>query len=301
MKAHSTSIRLSREDVLFNVIIYTIGAVLLVLVLYPLLYVVSASVSDPVDVISGKLVLMPHSFSLAAYREVFKNADLLIGYRNTILYAFVGTAINLIMTIAAAYPLSRPDLFGRNLVTFFISFTMFFGGGMIPTYINIKSLGLLDTFWVMVIPGAISATNMIIMRNYFQHSVPQEIVEAAYVDGCSNIRTLTSIVLPISMSIVAVIIIFYFVGHWNAYFDAMLYLNDRSKYPLQVFLRQILIKNTLGDMSGGGESSSQAEMALMSEVLKYAIIIVSSIPVLVMYPFMQRYFVKGIMMGSLKG
>ena len=173
-------------------------------------------------------------------------------------------------------------------------------GGMIPTYIVIKNLGMLNTLWVMVLPGAISATNLLIMRNYFQHSVPQEIIEAAYMDGCSNVGTLTRVVLPVSKSIVAVMVIFYLVGHWNSYFNAMLYLNTHSRYTLQVFLREILIKNDLGDMGAGSESST-VEMTLLYESLKFAVIVVATLPMMLFYPFMQRYFVKGVMMGSIKG
>ena len=177
---------------------------------------------------------------------------------------------------------------------------MFFSGGMIPTYIVIKNLGLIDTYWVMVLPGAISATNLLIMRNYFQHSVPQEIIEAAYMDGCTNVGTLIRVVIPVSKSILAVMVIFYMVGHWNSYFHALLYLNKRSRYTLQVFLREILIKNELGDMGAGSETGT-VEMTLLYESLKYAVIVVSALPMMVFYPFMQRYFVKGVMIGSIKG
>ncbi|MBR5380171.1 MAG: carbohydrate ABC transporter permease [Clostridia bacterium] len=290
----------SRGDRAFGAAVYIVATVILLIVAYPLIYVVSASFSDPLDILTGKLILFPKHVQFRAYRAVLVSKDVLLGYRNTILYSVAGTVINIVLTTSGAYCLSRRDMYGRTAITFMISFTMFFSGGMIPTYIVIKNLNLLNTFWVMVLPGAISATNLLIMRNYFQHSVPQEIIEAAYMDGCSNVGTLIRVVLPVSKSIVAVMVIFYLVGHWNSYFSAMLYLNDRSRYTLQVFLREILIKNDLGDMGAGSESSS-VEMTLLYESLKFAVIVVATLPMMLFYPFMQRYFVKGVMMGSIKG
>lgn len=299
--AKSRKIRRTTEDKVFSLCVYALGTVFMLLAAYPILYVLAASFSDPEMIVSGQVFLLPKGLQLRAYEAVFKSEDVLIGYRNTVLYSITGTVINVVLTTVGAYALSRPDLAGRNLLTFLISFTMFFSGGMIPTYITIRNLQLLDTFWVMVLPGAVSATNLIIMRNFFQHSVSQEIIEAAWVDGCSNAGTLWRVVLPVSGSIVAVMVIFYFVGHWNAYFDAMIYLSDKNRYPLQVFLREILIQNQLGDMSGGAEAVGQSEMTLLYESLKYAVIVVATLPILLVYPFMQRYFVKGIMMGSVKG
>ncbi|MBR7041655.1 MAG: carbohydrate ABC transporter permease [Clostridia bacterium] len=298
--SRSRGIRDSRGDRVFAAVVYILVTLILILVSYPLIYVVSASVSNPLDIITGKLILFPRELSVRAYQAVFRSKDLLTGYKNTVIYAVAGTAINIVLTTTGAYALSRKDMWGRTAVTFMISFTMFFGGGMIPTYIVVKNLGLLNSFWVMVLPGAISATNLLIMRNYFANSVPQEIIEAAYMDGCSNVGTLIRVVLPTSMSIVAVMVIFYLVGHWNSYFSALLYLSTRSKYTLQVFLREILIKNDYGDMGTGGEASS-VEMTLLYESLKFAVIVVSTLPMMLFYPFMQRYFVKGVMMGSIKG
>ncbi len=294
-------IRLSAEDRVFGIVTYTLAILFMLVCAYPLIYVLSASVSNPALIVSGKIVLLPKGIQFRAYEAVFKSEDVLLGYRNAIFYAFAGTAINIVLTTAGAYVLSRPDLWGRTAITFLISFTMFFSGGMIPTYITIKNLGMINTVWAMLLPGAISATNLLIMRNFFTHSVPQEIIEAAYVDGCSNIGTLCRIVLPVSGSIIAVMVIFYFVGHWNAYFSAMIYLNDKKLYPLQVFLREILIQNQLGDMSGGADTVNQAEMTLLYEALKFAVITVATLPIMCVYPFLQRYFVKGVMIGSIKG
>lgn len=291
----------SKGDLVFGIVAVVLALFIIVVTGYPLVYALSASFSDPMSLSNGQMWLLPKGFNLAAYKEVFKSRDVFVGYRNTVIYAVVGTFINVSMTTMAAYPLSRPDLSGRSVITFLITFTMFFSGGMIPSYINIQNLNLLNTMWAMVLPGAIGVTNMIIMRNYFQHSIPGELVEAAYADGCTNLGVLFRIVLPLSKSILAVMFIFYFVGHWNAYFNALLYLDDKSKYPLQVFLRSILIQNDPGDMMGGSGSQDSSQIQLIYETLKYAIIVVSSIPVLVMYPFVQRYFSKGIMMGALKG
>lgn len=291
----------SKSDLIFGAVVVILGVFIIIVIGYPLVYVLSASLSDPTAISDGSMWLLPKGFNLNAYKEVFKSRDVFTGYKNTVIYAVTGTFINLAMTTMAAYPLSRPDLAGKNVLTFLITFTMFFSGGMMPSYINIQNLHLLNTMWSMVLPGAIGVTNMIIMRNYFQHSIPGELVEAAYADGCTNLGVLFRIVLPLSKSILAVMFIFYFVGHWNAYFNALLYLNDKEKYPLQVFLRSILIQNNPGDMLGGAGSQDSSQLQLIYETLKYAIIVVSSIPVLILYPFVQRYFSKGIMMGALKG
>ena len=298
---HGHRIRQSTEDRVFGVVTYILATLFMLVCAYPLVYVLSASISNPALIVSGKIILLPKEIQFRAYEAVFKSEDVLLGYRNAVFYAFAGTAINIVLTTAGAYVLSRPDLWGRTVITFLISFTMFFSGGMIPTYITIKNLGMINTVWAMLLPGAISATNLLIMRNFFTHSVPQEIIEAAYVDGCSNIGTLCRIVLPVSGSIIAVMVIFYFVGHWNAYFSAMIYLNDKKLYPLQVFLREILIQNQLGDMSGGADTVNQAEMTLLYEALKFAVITVATLPIMCVYPFLQRYFVKGVMIGSIKG
>lgn len=291
----------SKSDLIFGAVVVILGVFIIIVIGYPLVYVLSASLSDPTAISDGSMWLLPKGFNLNAYKEVFKSRDVFTGYKNTVIYAVTGTFINLAMTTMAAYPLSRSDLAGKNVLTFLITFTMFFSGGMIPSYINIQNLHMLNTMWSMVLPGAIGVTNMIIMRNYFQHSIPGELVEAAYADGCTNLGVLFRIVLPLSKSILAVMFIFYFVGHWNAYFNALLYLNDKEKYPLQVFLRSILIQNNPGDMLGGAGSQDSSQLQLIYETLKYAIIVVSSIPVLILYPFVQRYFSKGIMMGALKG
>ena len=281
----------------FTFCVYFIAITLAALWLYPLVFVVSASLSSPEALLSGKVVLFPVDFNLDAYTYIFKNPNILTGYRNTIFYSVVGTLYNMILTIFAAYPLSRTDLRGRGLLTAMMTFTMFFGGGMIPTYLNLNSLGLLNTPWVMFIPSAISVTNFIIMRNYFTHSVPGELIEAAHMEGATQLQILRKVVLPLSKPILGVLTIYYMAGHWNAYFSAIIYLSDENLYPLQVFMRRVLIQGGMEGMSSGSTMTD----SLIYETLKYGIIVVSTLPMLVGYLLVQKSFKKGIMMGSLKG
>lgn len=285
------------SNTVYTIIVYTIAIVAALAWLYPLVYVVSASFSSPEELLSGNVVLFPKGFTLEAYKYVFKNKDIMIGYRNTIFYSVVGTLYNMILTVFAAYPLSKKDMKGQTFLTMMITFTMFFGGGMIPVYLNLNSLGLLNTPWVMFIPSAISATNFIIMRNYFTHSISPELLEAAHMEGATQLQTLRKIVLPLSTPILGVITIYYMAGHWNAYFSALIYLSDDELMPLQIFLRRILI---LGGMEGMSTGSSMTD-SLIYESLKYAIIVVSTVPMVVAYLLVQKSFKKGIMMGSLKG
>ena len=290
----------SRGDITFQWIINIISILIGIFTLYPLIYVLSASLSQPVHILKGNVWLWPVEPTLNAYKRVFSSENVLIGYRNTLFYAGVGTAINVILTIMCAYPLSRKDMQGRNGLTFLITFTMFFSGGMIPSYINIRNLGMLNTVWSVLLPGAINATNMLILRNYFINSVPNELSEAAEIDGCSPLRTMFSIILPLSRSILMVIILYYLVGRWNTYFEPMLYLRNSQLWPLQVFLRQILLLSQMGDMAET-MGVSDINTTQIYAALKYAIIVVSSVPLLIIYPFVQRFFQKGIMMGSVKG
>ena len=234
------------------------------------------------------------------YKRVFANNDIMLGYKNTVFYTLTGIAVNLAMTVAGAYPLSRKDFYGRNFLMLLFTFTMFFSGGLIPTYLVIQRLNLINNFWVMIIPGAVSVYNMIIMRTFFQSTIPGELQEAAFIDGCSNIRILLKIVLPLSMPIIAVMVIFYGVAHWNAFFSALIYISDRTKYPLQLILREILIQNQMQEMMNQ-DTESLAQQQIMAEGIKYAVVIVASLPVLILYPFLQRYFVKGVMVGAIKG
>lgn len=287
-------------DRLFNLINYTLLTLLTLIVLYPLVFVLSASISNPEHVLRGDMWLIPKGFNLDAYAKIFQNKDILLGYSNTVLYTVIGTALNVVMTICAAYPLSRRDLAGRGLVTGLIVFTMFFGGGLIPTYLLIKNLNMLDTLWVMIIPNAVSVWNIIIMRTFFQQSIPGELQESAMIDGCTHIQILLRIVLPLSMPIIAVMVLFYAVGHWNSYFNALIYLTTKEKFPLQLILREILIQSDSGEFVKL-TSESAVRMKMSVEGLKYAVLVVANLPMLMLYPFLQRYFVKGIMIGALKG
>ncbi|GAV13741.1 MULTISPECIES: carbohydrate ABC transporter permease [Paenibacillus] len=287
-------------DRIFNLINYTLLTLLTLIVLYPLVFVLSASISNPEHVLRGEMWLIPKGFNLDAYTKIFQNKDILLGYSNTILYTVIGTALNVVMTICAAYPLSRRDLAGRGFVTGLIVFTMFFGGGLIPTYLLIKNLNMLDTLWVMIIPNAVSVWNIIIMRTFFQQSIPGELQESAMIDGCTHIQTLLRIVLPLSMPIIAVMVLFYAVGHWNSYFNALIYLTTKEKFPLQLILREILIQSDSGEFVKL-TSESAVRMKMSVEGLKYAVLVVANLPMLILYPFLQRYFVKGIMIGALKG
>lgn len=297
MNEQTHTIRNSDEK-LFDAVVNLLAALILLAVLYPLLFIVSASFSDPALVLNGEVLLLPKHITLEAYKNVFENKQIWNGYGNTILYTVIGTAVNLVMTTLAAYPLSRPDLPGRGGIMFFVTLTMFFSGGLIPTYLLVKSLGMVNTMWALIIPGAIATYNLIVMRTYFQSSIPWEIQEAAHIDGCSNWKLLTHVILPLSKPILAVMILFYAVGHWNSYFNALIYIRSKEMYPLQLVLRELLMVTQADavDSNVGMESK-----ILLAESVKYVVIIISSLPVLVMYPFVQRHFVKGVMIGSLKG
>lgn len=284
-------------NTIYTIVVYTIAILAALIWVYPLVFVVSASFSDPEALLAGEVVLFPKGFNVNAYKYIFQDKNIMTGYANTIFYSVVGTIYNMILTIFAAYPLSRKDLKGRDLLTVMITFTMFFGGGLIPTYLNLRDLGLLNNRLVMIIPSAISVTNFIIMRNYFTHSVPNELIEAAYMEGASQFQILGKVVLPLSKPILSVLTIYYMAGHWNAYFSAMIYLSEDEMMPLQVFLRRILI---IGGMEGMSSGSTMTDNVIY-ESLKYAIIVVSTLPMILGYLLVQKSFKKGIMMGSLKG
>ncbi|QMV41882.1 carbohydrate ABC transporter permease [Cohnella cholangitidis] len=293
-------IRESGSDRAFNIANYILLSITLIVVLYPLIYVVSASFSSSYAVLSGKVWLWPVDPSLDGYKAVFKNKNILTGFQNTIFYTLAGTLINVIMTIMAAYPMSRGDFRGRNAFMLLFVFTMMFSGGLIPTYFVVKDLHLIDTVWAMLIPTALSVWNVIIMRTYFQTTIPHELLEASQLDGCNDFRFLLRIVIPLSGPIIAVIALFYAVGHWNQYFNAMIYLKDPHLYPLQLILRDILVQNEVKIDMLGDVKSAAARQGLR-ELLKYSLIVVSSVPLLLIYPFVQKFFVKGVMIGSIKG
>ena len=290
----------SKGDRLYYFVVYAVLTLMMLMVLYPLIYVVSASLSSAYAVKSGKVWLWPVDFSMDSYRGILKYKSIWLGYRNTIFYTVVGTVINVAMTMLCAYPLARNGFTGRRLYTLIFTFTMLFNGGMIPSYINMRNLKLINTVWAMLLPGAINVYNLIVARTFLQNTIPNELLEASKIDGCSDARFFFSVVLPLSKAILAVITMYYAVAHWNSYFHAFLYLSKKNLYPLQIFLRQILIQNNFGsDMNVDEEIARQ--MQNMRELLKYAVIVVSSAPLMLVYPFVQKYFVKGVMIGSVKG
>ena len=288
------------EDRILYFVVYTVIILFLLVILYPIIFIISASFSEGSEVQLGRVYLWPVKPTLEGYRAVFSHRNIMTGYRNTILYTLGGTLINVVVTVLCAYPLSRRDMPMRGFFVFLFVFTMFFGGGLIPTYLLVNSLGMVNTFWALLIPGAMSVYNMVLARTFIQSSIPNDLMEAARIDGCSYTRYFFKIVLPLSPAILAVLALNYAVGHWNSYFSALIYLRDRSRFPLQLFLREILIANTIDDSLLVDPESNEIRQGL-ADVLKYALIVISTLPVLCFYPFAQRYFMQGIMIGSLKG
>lgn len=299
--ARTNRIRRNRSDVVFDVVNYALLALIFLIVAYPLYFVIIASFSDPYLVSTGNVWFYPKGLNVDAYVRVFSRDDILVGYRNTIVYTLFATLLNLVMTIMGAYPLSLPGFKGKNPIMFFMMVTMFFSGGLIPTYLVYKQIGLVNSPLVMIIPGAVSVYNLIIVRTFFQNSIPYELQESARIDGCNNIQILLRIVIPLSKPILAVMVIIYGVGHWNQFFEGLIYLTDRSLYPLQLILRELLIVNSDITSSASGDAAALARKVMLAESIKYAVIIVSSVPVMILYPFMQKYFVKGVMIGAVKG
>lgn len=290
----------SLGDKIFIVLVYVFLSAALIIVLYPLIYVVSASFSDPQAVISGEVVLWPVKVTLRGYQAVFKNPKIISGFANSFFYMFVGTAINLVMTMLCAYPLSRKEFTARNKIAALFVFTMYFSGGLVPSYMMVSKLGLINSRWAMLIPSAMSTYNMIIARTYMVNSIPDELYEAAQLDGCTPFQYLLKVITPLSKPIIAVLALYYGIAKWNSYFDAMLYLNDSSKWPLTMVLREILIQNQI-DPTMLTDASAIAKLQGMTELLKYSVIVVASVPVLAIYPFVQKYFVKGVTIGAVKG
>lgn len=294
----------TRGDKIFDFVNNVIMLIVLIIVAYPLIFIISASFSDPADVQNGTMWLYPTHFTLEGYKTLFHTSDIWVGYKNTVIYTIVGTAINLFCTMTCAYSLSRKDFMIRGFVTKLFSFTMFFGGGLIPTYLLMKNLGFLDTIWAMVIPGAVSVYNMIMCRTFFQSNIPNELLEAAQVDGCGDFGFFVKIVLPLSGALIAVMVLFFAVGHWNAYFNGLIYITDRSKFSLQMVLQEILVNQNMNRVDTTFSTADVTEALRrqkLADSIKYGVILVGSLPVIILYPFIQRYFVKGVMMGSIKG
>lgn len=277
----------------FNIILLIMLAFLF---LYPMWYVLVASLSSGQAIARGQVTFWPVNFNLEAYSKVLANGEIWTAYLNTIFYVTVGTAINLVLTTLGAYPLSRQDLYGRGLFMGIIVFTMFFSGGLIPIYLNIRDLELYNTRWALLLPPGISAFNLIVMRTFFQ-TIPDSLIESAKIDGANEFKILARIVLPLSKPVIAVMILFYAVAHWNSWFNALIFLRDRTLFPLQLLLREILVQASAAEMATG---VTTREITTISDAIKYATIIVSTVPVLVIYPFLQKYFVQGVMIGAIK-
>ncbi len=299
MKKKSRFARYSMEDKALLMLGYILLGLFVLAIIVPMVYIVVASFMDPVTLQNKGITFDLEKWTLTAYERVISNAQIWIGFKNAVVYSVLFMVISVIVTMLAAYPMSRSDFKGKGFFNIIFMITMFFGGGLIPTYLLISDLGLLDSMWAVILPGAFSVWNMIIARTYYQ-GVPQELREAADVDGASEIVYFFKILLPVCTPVIAVLALWQFVGMWNSYFDAMIYLNDTAKQPLQLVLRSILIQNQ-PESGMISDMQSTAERAQLAELLKYATIIVSSLPLLVMYPFFQKYFDSGIMAGSVKG
>lgn len=288
----------TNTDIVFDTIFIVLSVLVLILTLYPMYFIVIASFSEPENVMLGKVWIWIKDFTLEGYKSVFADQRVWTGYKNTIFYTLAGTAFSLFGTLPAAFSLSRKEMPGRSVIMFFFTVTMFFSGGLVPTFLVIKQIGLMNTRWVFIIPWAVSVYNVIISRTFFSSSIPEELLDAAKIDGCGYTRFFVSIAMPLSKAIIAVIGLYYAVGYWNEYFRALVYARDAELAPLQQVLRAILIE---AQESVGGSSHNFLEKKLKSESMKYALILVTTLPIMMVYPFIQKYFTKGVMIGSIKG
>lgn len=286
------------SDRVLEIGLYVFAVLMLIVLIYPLYFIIIASFSEPAAVANGQVWLWPKDFTLEGYQELLKHSNIWIGYRNTIVYTIVGTAIGLVVNISAAYALSRKDLVGRKYISLLFIFTMFFNGGLIPTFMTIRDFQLYDTFLVMVLPFSVAAFNIIVARTFFQSSIPEDLWEAAQLDGCGNLRYFVTIVIPLSKAVISVIALWTAVGHWNSYFNALIYLKDSNLYPLQLILRNILVTNQMQSAMGTGEAAAIA--LRLANIMRYAVIIVATVPIMCIYPFVQKYFNQGVMIGAVK-
>lgn len=289
----------TRSDQIFNIFNTVFLSLVFIVTIYPIIYVVSASFSDSKALFSGKVFLWPVGFTFDGYKAVLQYSKVWVGFRNSLFYTSVGTMINLVVTVLAAYPLSRKDLFGRSKLIVFFAFTIWFSGGIIPTFLLVKNLNIYNTIWAMLLPSALSVYNMLITKTYFENNIPNELLESAQMDGCNDFTFLIKIVIPLSKPVLAVITLFYIVSNWNTFFNALIYLSSESLYPIQLVLREVLMMSSTSEISANMELQSKSEF--MAELLKYSMIVISSIPVIIIYPFVQKFFVKGMMIGSVKG
>jgi putative aldouronate transport system permease protein len=289
------------SDKVIEIIMLALILLIVITVLYPLYYVVVASVSDPYDVYAGKTFFLPSQFTLEGYEKVFRESAIFKGYINSILYTLIGTIVTTALVFITAFPLSRRELPGRNLVMIFYLITMYFTGGLIPTYIVVSKTGLLNSMWALILPGGVSVFNVIVTRTYFESSIPGDVLEAAKIDGCGYLKTFIDIVLPLSKPVMAVMVVFAMVAFWNDWFTALIYMNDKGKYPLQLALRQILVQSEALASALSGMDGGYAEANRITELIKFSSIVVGAAPMLIIYPFVQKYFEKGFMIGAVKG
>ena len=288
-------------DKLTYAVNYFLLALFLIIVLYPFVYIISCSFSSGQALISGKVTLFPVDPTLDGYRAILEYRDIWTGFANSFLYTISGTLIGLVLTILAAYPLSRSSLVGRKPIMMLFLFTMLFNGGLVPNYMLILNLGLMNTIWAVILPMTLSAYNVIVARTFFISSIPTELHESAELDGCGEFRFLISIVLPLSKAIMAVLVLWIAIGIWNSYFNPMIYLNDKKKYPLQLILREILLMANVDFTKAAANPELYYKNQQLSEILRYGTIIISALPLMILYPFIQKYFVQGVMIGSVKG
>lgn len=289
------------SDRIIDIVMMILICIFVLAVLYPLYYILIASVSDPYDVYAGKTFLLPSGFTLEGYMKVFREEAIAVGYLNSILYTAVGTLISTVLVIITAYPLSKKEMPGRKPIMIFYLITMYFSGGLIPTYLVVANTGLLNSMWALILPGGVSVFNVIVARTYFESSIPQEMYEAAKMDGCGQLKTFLKIVVPLSKPIIAVMVIFAMVAFWNDWFTALIYMNDKGKYPLQLALRQVLIQSQASATAMSGMDGGYAEANRITELIKFSSMVVGAVPMLIAYPFVQKYFEKGLMVGAVKG
>ena len=297
---NKNAIRLSRQDKVFEGISYVILSLLSLIVLYPLYFIVIASFSDPQMVNGGQVFLIPKGITWDGYQKIFSYGQLWTGYRNTIFYTLLGTVLNVSVTMLTAYPMSRKQFYGKKIFLFYMMFTMYFGGGLVPTYLIVKQTGLLGSMWALFLPGVVAVGNVIIVRNFFENNIPRELLEAAEIDGASKWTVFVKMVIPLSRSIMAVMVVYSMVAYWNDWFTALIYLRA-DQAPLPLVLRNILIKSSTSASQSSMVAGGFAELNKLTEMIKFASIIVAAAPMLIVYPFVQKYFEKGFMAGAVKG
>lgn len=291
----------SFTELSFSIVLGIICVVMFLLIAYPIYFIIIASISDSVLVSTGKVLLFPKGISFFGYNEIFQDGRIWTGYRNTMIYTFAGTAVNILVTLPAAYVLSRKEFKVGKFIMFAFVFTMFFNGGLIPTYLLMKDLNIINTMWVFILPFCVNVFYLIIARTFFENSLPKELYEAAAMDGCSHFTYFVKVALPLSKALISVIGLYYLVGHWNDFFTGLIYIRSNNLQPLQIVLRDILLSNQVfsGGAGAGGSAGGYAQR--YADQIKFGVIIISTLPILVVYPFIQKYFDKGVMIGSVKG